>query len=144
MTCSKCVAILHEADKFCDSCGKVTAVFEKSRKVRSFLCLHCGTPLKRTKHYCTACGDAAAQKHRAGLFRRVRHWVNSPKAQLALALGLFFLLVTPVLYLMKWGIHFIQVTPTSCGWAHGASASQSATIDRYGVGSTATACCTRR
>ena len=45
---------------------------------------------------------------------------------------------------IKWGIHFIQVTPTSCGWAHGASASQSATIDRYGVGSTATACCTRR
>ena len=44
----------------------------------------------------------------------------------------------------EWGIHFIQVTPTSCGWAHGASASQSATIDRYGVGSTATACCTRR
>ena len=44
----------------------------------------------------------------------------------------------------KWGIHFTQVTPTSCGWAHGASASQSATIDRYGVGSTATACCTRR
>ena len=47
-------------------------------------------------------------------------------------------------YNVKWGIHFIQVTPTSCGWAHGASASQSATIDRYGVGSTATACCTRR
>ena len=45
---------------------------------------------------------------------------------------------------LQWGIHFIQVTPTSCGWAHGASASQSATIDRYGVGSTATACCTRR
>ena len=44
----------------------------------------------------------------------------------------------------KCGIHFIQVTPTSCGWVHGASASQSATIDRYGVGSTATACCTRR
>ncbi len=43
-----------------------------------------------------------------------------------------------------WGIHLTQVTPTSCGWAHGASASQSATIDRYGVGSTATACCTRR
>ena len=43
-----------------------------------------------------------------------------------------------------WCIHLTQVTPTSCGWAHGASASQSATIDRYGVGSTATACCTRR
>ena len=46
--------------------------------------------------------------------------------------------------LSQWGIHWTQVTPTSCGWAHGASASQSATIDRYGVGSTATACCTRR
>ena len=47
-------------------------------------------------------------------------------------------------YALEWGIHLTQVTPTSCGWAHGASASQSATIDRYGVGSTATACCTRR
>ena len=101
MTCSKCVAVLHDIDKFCDSCGTVTAVFEKSREVRSFLCLHCGTPLKRTKHYCTACGQAAAQKHRAGLFRRVRRWVNSPKAQLAVAFGLFFLFVTPVLYLMN-------------------------------------------
>ena len=45
---------------------------------------------------------------------------------------------------IQWGIHLTQVTPTSCGWAHGASASQSATIDRYGVWSTATACCTRR
>ena len=51
---------------------------------------------------------------------------------------------TALMVLGEWGIHLTQVTPTSCGWAHGASASQSATIDRYGVGSTATACCTRR
>ena len=50
----------------------------------------------------------------------------------------------PGVFVEIWGIHLTQVTPTSCGWAHGASASQSATIDRYGVGSTATACCTRR
>ena len=42
------------------------------------------------------------------------------------------------------GIHFTQVTPTSCSWAHSVLASQSATIERYGVGSTAMACCTRR
>ena len=101
MTCRKCVAVLQDADKFCDSCGAVTAVFEKSRKVSGFLCFHCGTALKRTKHYCTACGKSAVRKHRAGVFGRVRRWVNSPRAQLALALGLFFLLVTPILYLMN-------------------------------------------
>ena len=42
------------------------------------------------------------------------------------------------------GIHLTQVTPTSCSWAHSVLASQSATIERYGVGSTAMACCTRR
>ena len=41
-----------------------------------------------------------------------------------------------------WGIHLTQVTPTSCGWAHGASASQSATIDRA-LGPRRP-CCTRR
>ena len=41
-------------------------------------------------------------------------------------------------------IHLTQVTPTSCSWAHSVLASQSATIERYGVGSTAMACCTRR
>ena len=46
--------------------------------------------------------------------------------------------------LPKPGIHFTQVTPTSCSWAHSVLASQSATIERYGVGSTAMACCTRR
>ena len=44
----------------------------------------------------------------------------------------------------KPGIHLTQVTPTSCSWAHSVLASQSATIERYGVGSTAMACCTRR
>ncbi len=42
------------------------------------------------------------------------------------------------------GIHLTQVTPTSCSWAHSVLASQSTTIERYGVGSTAMACCTRR
>ena len=42
------------------------------------------------------------------------------------------------------GIHLTQVTTTSCSWAHSVLASQSATIERYGVGSTAMACCTRR
>ena len=46
--------------------------------------------------------------------------------------------------LRKPGIHLTQVTPTSCSWAHSVLASQSATIERYGVGSTAMACCTRR
>ena len=46
--------------------------------------------------------------------------------------------------LLKPGIHLTQVTPTSCSWAHSVLASQSATIERYGVGSTAMACCTRR
>ncbi len=40
----------------------------------------------------------------------------------------------------KWGIHLTQVAPTSCGRPYPGSASQSATIERYGVGSTATAC----
>ncbi len=44
----------------------------------------------------------------------------------------------------KPGIHLTQVTPTSCSWTHSVLASQSATIERYGVGSTAMACCTRR
>ena len=44
----------------------------------------------------------------------------------------------------KPDIHLTQVTPTSCSWAHSVLASQSATIERYGVGSTAMACCTRR
>ena len=101
MTCGKCVAVLHDTDKFCDSCGKVTAIFEKSPRASGFLCFHCGTALKRTKRYCIACGEATAQKHRAGLLHRVRRWVNSPKAQLALAFGLLVLFVTPVLYLMN-------------------------------------------
>ena len=101
MTCRKCVAVLQEIDKFCDSCGTATAVFEKSAKISGFLCLHCGTPLARTKRYCTACGEAAPQKHRSGLLGRMRGWLNSPKAQVALALGLFFLLVTPLVYLMN-------------------------------------------
>ena len=45
---------------------------------------------------------------------------------------------------IKPGIHLTQVTQTSCSWAHSVLASQSATIERYGVGSTAMACCTRR
>ena len=47
-------------------------------------------------------------------------------------------------FFAKPGIHLTQVTPTSCSWAHSVLASQSATIERYGVGSTAMACCTRR
>ena len=100
MTCSKCVAVLHDIDKFCDKCGTATAVFEKSAKVSGFLCLHCGTALKRTKRYCSACGELALRKHRRGLLSRVLRRVNSPKAQLALALGLFVLLITPIVYLM--------------------------------------------
>ena len=49
-----------------------------------------------------------------------------------------------ILQFQKPGIHLTQVTPTSCSWAHSVLASQSATIERYGVGSTAMACCTRR
>ena len=45
---------------------------------------------------------------------------------------------------LKPDIHLTQVTPTSCSWGHSVLASQSATIERYGVGSTAMACCTRR
>ena len=41
------------------------------------------------------------------------------------------------------GIHLTQVTPRSCGWAQNGS-SPLARIERYGVGSTATACCTSR
>ena len=100
MTCSKCVAVLHEIDKFCDRCGTVTAIFEKSGKVSGFLCLHCGSPLRRTKRYCSACGELAQRKHRRGLLGRVGRWVDSPKAQLALALGLFVMLITPLLYLL--------------------------------------------
>ena len=43
----------------------------------------------------------------------------------------------------KLGIHLTQVTPRSCGWAQNGS-SPLARIERYGVGSTATACCTSR
>ena len=100
MTCSKCVAVLHDIDKFCDKCGTVTAIFEKSGKVRGFLCLHCGTPLRRTKRYCSACGEMAQRKQRRGSFSRLRRWINSPKAQLVLAFGLFVLLITTVVSLM--------------------------------------------
>ena len=72
MTCRKCVVVLHDIDKFCDKCGTATAVFEKSGKVSGFLCLHCGTALKRTKRYCSACGELAQRKHRRGLLGRVR------------------------------------------------------------------------
>ena len=47
------------------------------------------------------------------------------------------------LELRKLGIHLTQVTPRSCGWAQNGS-SPLARIERYGVGSTATACCTSR
>ena len=101
MTCRKCISVLESEDKFCDKCGTATAVFEKSGKVNGFLCLHCGTTLKRTKRYCTACGEMTEQKHRGGLLSLIRRWLHSPKAQVAFALGLFFLLVTPVVYLMN-------------------------------------------
>ena len=45
--------------------------------------------------------------------------------------------------IFKLGIHLTQVTPRSCGWAQNGS-SPLARIERYGVGSTATACCTSR
>ena len=101
MTCSKCISVLEDEDKFCDKCGTATAVFEKSGKVSGFLCLHCGTPLKRTKRYCTACGEMTEQKQRGGLLNRLPRWLHSPQAQVAFALGLFFLLITPLVYLMN-------------------------------------------
>ena len=94
----------------------------------------------RWKHWGAAVGAVMASNSRLSPRRCESFILVFPPLELAAGYGDFA--VGPNQHI--WGIHLTQVTPTSCGWAHGASASQSATIDRYGVGSTATACCTRR
>ena len=98
MACRKCAKELRYEDKFCDGCGDVVAVFERTAQAKKILCMNCGSGLRGKKNYCTACGFRVKKKGQGGVFRRLGQALGSPRVQLALALFTLAFIVGPALF----------------------------------------------
>lgn len=95
--CGRCPSEIQVGDQFCNGCGDVVAVFERTARARKLLCMHCGTGLRGQKNYCTACGFKVKKKGQGGLFQRFGEALGSPRVQLALVVSAL-VLAGPAIY----------------------------------------------
>ena len=98
MSCRRCAKELRDADKFCDACGDVVAIFEKTAQAEKLLCMNCGSGLRGKKNFCTVCGFRVKKKGQGGVFQRFRQALGSPRVQLALAAFTLAFVVGPALF----------------------------------------------
>ena len=98
MSCRRCANELRHVDKFCDACGDVVAIFQKTAEAKKLLYMNCGSGLRGEKNYCTACGLKVRKKEEGGVFQRFRQALGSPRFQLALLVFTLAFIVGPALF----------------------------------------------
>ena len=104
MQCRSCNNLTESAHKFCNGCGRATAVIDRRGEARNFFCLRCGTTLKGKKNFCITCGTRTKWKDPTDtIFKRLARATVSPRVQVTVAVTLVVLVVSPLLYKLYLG-----------------------------------------